>query len=754
MRPRSVFVSCFLSLLLTVVSSLAFSADLKVKVTDPQKAVVPGARVALYAGSSSTPAAIQRTSREGVASFANVTPNSSFRVEVAVPGFALCNSRVEVANDATSAEVELAIAAPSQTVTVSATRTPLTAEESATDITQIAMSELTAAQPASAADIMRFQPGAVISTSGQQGGLASLFVRGGESRYNKVVVDGVTVNDPGGTFNFGTRSMDQIDRAEFVRGAESALYGSDAMTSVVQMWTRNGTTRVPELSFGADGGNFGTANGYASLAGARGRLDYNLFGSQFNTNGQGPNDEYSNSSQGANVGIQLTPQSFFRFNARHSNSRTGVPGSWDFNNNPAFTPDHDQYGRDNNFQASGEFSFNISSRFQNRVTAFEYNRRTLNNDSIDEPGRENTIPPFRSTYIEACQLYGQTSCLDSPFNSFAHVNEAGFDYQGEYEERNWARTVFGYHFVDENGWVGDTVYGSNTHGLRRNHEAFAQQMFTWKRFSLIAAGRFVHNESFGNTALPRVAGSVQVLRGRNFFSGTRLRAAYSEGFKEPRLEETFASGPYITPNPGLKPERNRSWEAGFQQKLRSNYELSATYFHNSFTDLIAFPMDPNTYMGKYVNLNKSLAHGAEIAFNARPISKLLVKAGYSYTSTQILDAPASFDPIQSAGHPLLRRPKHSGTVSATWTSHNWGANVGATAVGRRSDSDFLGLIPAFKYAAGYARVDMGFWRAITPRMTAYVNVGNAFNNHYNEVVGYPALGANFRAGMRFRIGGE
>lgn len=740
MSPSRVFVSSFLLLSLLLVASLGFATDLKVKVTDPQKAVVAGARVALYPASGSTPIAVQRTSMEGVATFANVAPDKSYSVEVAVPGFAPASVKVEPKDESTSMNVDLKIAGPSQTVTVSATRTPLTAGESAADVTQIPAAELNAAQPATAADIMRFQPGAIISNAGQAGGLASLFVRGGESRYNKVIIDGVTVNDPGGTFNFGTRTMDEIDRTEFVRGAQSALYGSDAMTSVVQMWTRTGTTRVPELRFGADGGNFGTANGYASLAGARGRFDYNLFGDQFNTNGQGPNDAYSNSSEGANVGVQITPQSFFRFNVRHANSRTGVPGSWDFNGTPIFTPDSDQFARDNTFQASGELAFNVSSRWQNRVTVFEYNRRTLNRDSVDEPGRDTPIPPFVSSF-------GFFGPLDSPFAATAHINQAGVDYQGEYDERNWARTVFGYRFVDENGFV------SGAHGLRRNQEVFGQQVFTWKRLSLIAAGRFVHNEQFGNSGLPRVAGSVQVLRGGNFFSGTRLRAAYSEGFKEPRLEETFANNAFTQPNPGLKPERNRSWEAGFQQNLvGGKYELSGTYFHNSFVNLITY--DSSTFPGKYVNINQSLAHGAEIVFSARPVSKLLVKAAYSYTSTQILNNPFTFDPIEMAGYPLLRRPRNSGTLSATWSSTRWGANVGATAIGRRTDSDFDGLTPAITYAAGYARVDMGFWRAITPRMTAYVNIGNAFNNHYNEVVGYPALSANFRAGMRFRIGGE
>ena len=142
-----------------------------------------------------------------------------------------------------------------------------------------------------------------------------------------MIVDGVSISEAGETFDFGTLPLAQADRLEFVRGAQSTLYGSDAMTSVVQVWTRTGSTSVPELRFGADGGNFGTANGYASLAGTHGRFDYNFFGDQFNSNGQGVNDAYSDSLQGANAGAAITDRVGLRVRVRHSNSHTGLPGS-------------------------------------------------------------------------------------------------------------------------------------------------------------------------------------------------------------------------------------------------------------------------------------------------------------------------------------------------------------------------------------------------------------------------------------------
>jgi outer membrane receptor protein involved in Fe transport len=101
---------------------------------------------------------------------------------------------------------------------------------------------------------------------------------------------------------------------------------------------------------------------------------------------------------------------------------------------------------------------------------------------------------------------------------------------------------------------------------------------------------------------------------------------------------------------------------------------------------------------------------------------------------------------------LLRRPKHSATTLLSYLGTRWGTNLAGSFVGRRPDSDFDGL--GINHAAGYARIDLGGWYSINSRVTAYVNVQNALNDHYNEVVGYPALTANFRAGMRFRIGGE
>src|SRR5580692_9653436 len=323
------------SFLLFVLLAAASAADLKVKVVDPQSAAVPGAQVSLFAKGTATPLKIATSSAEGIATF-NELSSGSYQIQVLAPGFAAQTEDVAAHSDAITIQLHLATA--SETVVVTATRTPVQASETGADVATLEDGQLETMHPVASDDALRFLPGAVVNTAGQRGGLSSLFVRGGNSNYNKVIVDGVTINEPGGTFDFGTLSLAQGDRMEFVRGAQSTLYGSDAMTSVVQVWTRAGSTRVPEFRFGADGGNFGTANGYASLAGARGRFDYNVFGDQFNTNGFGINNANSDSLQGANVGAKLSDQVSLRVRARHANSYSGVPGEWDYNGDPLLEP--------------------------------------------------------------------------------------------------------------------------------------------------------------------------------------------------------------------------------------------------------------------------------------------------------------------------------------------------------------------------------------------------------------------------------
>ncbi len=147
-----------------------------------------------------------------------------------------------------------------------------------------------------------------------------------------------------------------------------------------------------------------------------------------------------------------------------------------------------------------------------------------------------------------------------------------------------------------------------------------------------------------------------------------------------------------------------------------------------------------------------MAHGAEVEVQGRPAKRVRTTLSYTYTSTQILKQPFAFDPLLNPGQPLLRRPKHSATALINYLGSRWGADLSGSFVGRRADSDFLGF--GITHAPGYVLVNSSVWYRVRPRITAYVSGENLTNRFYEEVTGYPALGANFRAGIRFRVGGE
>lgn len=739
----------FLSLLL-ISPALLFAGDLTIRIVDPDHRPIARAEVSAYCANSSV---VLTTSAEGIASFTNIS-NDSCRIHVLAPGFAESTRSVQLPlADASPLTISLSLQHPSQTVVVSATSTPVSEAESGVSVSVIDEQTLAVTHPTDLADALRFAPGMFLRDAGQRGGLTTLTVHGGDSNYNRVMIDGVYVNEPGGQFDFGVVPVDQVQRVEVVRGSESAVYGSDAMSSVVQMWTANGTTTTPELQFGADGGNFNTAHGYASLAGAWRRFDYNLFGDQFNTDGQGPNNRYSNSLEGFNIGTQINPRVQLRLRLRHANSFSGVSGEWWFNGAAELPPNTTEFARQNNLIADLSLTVAGPGAWTHSFSGYDYRHVRFNADYSPNPIRYN----------------------DYAYDELANYNRAGFNWQSDYAPRSWARTSIGYNFIDEHGFD-DSDYlptpftGNETYltdGLRRNHGVFVQQMLLWKRVSLLAGVRYEHNESFGGKTVPRITATYLAWRGDDLLSGTRLRAAYSEGIVEPSFAESFGSGGdiYTQPNPNLKPEQARTLEAGFVQNFeRDRLSLFAGYFNSLYRDQIEYESFLNSSgqeVAQYFNLNKSLAHGAEAVLQGRMAKHVSFTADYTYTATQILLAPdctaATFcdTTLYGAGRPLLRVPRHLGNFTVTYAAHRWGANLSGVAVGRRPDSDFLyGEVPPVNYAAGFARFDASGYYTVNSHLTAYVNLQNLLNHYYNEIVGYPALGFNYRAGLRFTIGGN
>ena len=392
------------------------------------------------------------------------------------------------------------------------------------------------------------------------------------------------------------------------------------------------------------------------MAGADKIFDYNFFLNQFDTQGQGINDIYSNGLQGGNIGIRFSPRVAFRFRLRHSNNWTGVQSNWWFNGDPVLPPNSNQVAHQNNFLASAELAVSGPGAWQHTFSGYEYNHVQANSQAYVDPGRE---------------------FFDSPFSNLSNYNRAGFEYQGTWTPRPWAQTTVGYTFEDENGFIHSELRPRHADSFLSATPRVALQQLPvragtsdWKRISALAGVGYVNNTSFGNKVVPRASVSFLLFRGNETFSGTRLRAGYSEGIKEPSFLQSFGiSGTFpVLPNPNLQPEQNRSWEAGFEQGFWGNkLSLSAIYYDNQFHNQIEFQTNPVDFTSQYVNLNKSMAHGAEVELRGQISNHFSFTGAYTYTSTRIQEAPPLRSSFLRSPHQWSRRTT-AAPSQASWHS--------------------------------------------------------------------------------------
>ena len=177
---------------------------------------------------------------------------------------------------------------------------------------------------------LRLMPGTFVVQTGQLGAQTSLFVRGGDSDANKILIDGVDAGDLGNQFDFGPLSTTDVERAEVYRGPNSNLYGAGAESGVVSLTTPHGTTSFPSLMFQGDAGNFHTSRENFEISGAHNKLDYLGAFNWLQTSNDLPNDEYHVATTTANLGWQPSGSTQVRATLHYGVDGTGVPNAWDF----------------------------------------------------------------------------------------------------------------------------------------------------------------------------------------------------------------------------------------------------------------------------------------------------------------------------------------------------------------------------------------------------------------------------------------
>jgi vitamin B12 transporter len=720
------FIAAFSIALSVVPRSIAQTqiAKLSGMITDPQGSAIAGAQISAESVPQTGPPVRGASGADG--RFVLTLPPGSYRVTITRDSFTTAVLEVTAAaGEVREIQVRLALEPLSSKVVVTAQALPLDADSSPVPVSILTRQQIEQRVATSLPDLLETQPGFSLGRTGPEGGQTSLFLDGGNSNYTKVLIDGVPANIPGGLIDFSNFTVDNIDKIEIVHGAESALYGSDAMDGVIQIFTHRGTTRIPEFTAFADGGNFDTGHGGAELSGLLGRFDYSAAVSDLETAGQGPNDAFRNRTLSGNFGWRVSDTARIGLSLRDNDSQAGTPGQTLLQ--PANLTDTVSL---QNFDAGLHADFATGSHWHHQLTGTESYFREFNFD------------PF--------------------FPSFFQYNRSGFTGQSTYLFKGFGATA-GYEYEVENGYLSSTTDGGLSeaviHARRNNQAGFLD--IRWQpiaRLTLNAGVRAEDNADFGTRVVPRAGASYALRIAQGALGDTRLRASYGQGIVEPRFDQSFGTDPCFPGDPTLLPEESRTVNAGFEQKLASDrVRLTADYFDSRFHNIVSFQsVAPSAAClaigdpfgaGTYFNTNLASARGANLSTEARVTRWISASANYTYDSTRVLSAPNNFDPNYIVGSRLIRRPVNSGNLSlnAAFLRMNW--NLSGYFTGPRRDSDFLGL--GLTNNPGYARFDFAGSYNLTHGVSFYGRIVNLANKQYQDVLGYPALGREFRIGMKY-----
>jgi vitamin B12 transporter len=762
-------VTCF-----TFAVAAAERGQLEGVVSDQAGAKISGARVIIHDRAGAI-IAEARTDESGRFKINDLAPGH-YTVVAEATGFTQAEAASVDLPATANVNLRLEVAAITERVVITATRTTAQTGELGGSISVVTGEDLRRMNQTLVSESLRLIPGLVVAQTGGRGSITSVFARGGESDYNKVLIDGVPVNSAGGLFDFASLTPENLDRVEVVRGPASALFGSDAMTSAVQLVTRRGTSSVPEFEFSGEGGSFDFHRETARLAGREGRFDYaTSFGFQ-TTDGRFRNSDYINRSASANLGLRLTADAELRFTGRSDNSTLGVAGP-----TALLFADPDERQKHRDLALSAKLEWRTTPRFQQTARFIFAEFETLNFDPVAEDLTRPDTPPLPPFAFGA----------DFAFTFADHEKRAGFQYQAIAALGRANVLTGGVDFEHETGVFDDGF--SRVSPTRNNLGVYVQDQLAWRERLFVTAGLRVERNTadvpadlraaltslgsaapagqvgFGTSANPRLAASLLARRHREnaAVGATRIKATFGTGIKEARLIEAFSPSLFFLGNPALDPERAISFDAGVSQEFWGRRaSLDVTYFDNRFRDQIAFVFDPATFgpvklangtLTNFVNIERATARGLELTGAARPVRPLRLQASYTFLRSRLTRAESVLN--SELGLPLIRRPRHAGTIEASWVADRWDVTLDGSMGGRRRDIDPLtgarfNAAGQAIYNDGYVKLNLSGSYRLSRALRAFARVENLLNQDYQEVIGYPAYRLNFSAGLRLRIGGD
>jgi iron complex outermembrane receptor protein/vitamin B12 transporter len=612
LRRRARHILSVHILLLLLAATVCPAASIRGIVSDSTGARVTGASVSLLSGGQLVSSAV--SGADG--SFQITTGSASrFFLIVSATNFRQLQTPDFYAGQLDSLErnVVLEPAWVRDSIVVSATGTPTPGPQTGAAVNVLGPLDL--AQSTDFVSILRLMPGVVVVQTGQRGAQTSLFVNGGDSDDNKVLVDGVDVGDLGNQFDFGQLSTTAIESAEVNRGPNSNLYGAGAETGVINFTTPHGTTSFPSLIFEGDAGSLRTSREQLELAGAHKKFDYLGEYSWLQSANNLPRDEYHIATSAANLGWQPNGNTLIRVTLHNGVNSTGVPNAWAY-----YYVADSATQKDRNIFLSGSLDNQTTPSFHN---SFHYGLTRKREQYAQWAPEGYCIPVGTCGGPGIAPTYTGGNYFGNPLpivgaNGYSAKGPALLDYswangavypsknqqvnnrdqylyRGDYRITPHLMALIGFDYAKERGSTPGSTYYSPV--MAKNYIYLASVHGDFKnRFYYTLGGSLMHYSLFGTQTPPHASVSYYILRpGKGTFSGTRILFNYGDSVREPKLTDEDGSLYAFLENNGgqstlqqlhlarLAAPFERTYEGGVEQSFFNEHIVARiSYYHNQF----------------------------------------------------------------------------------------------------------------------------------------------------------------------------
>jgi len=612
-------------------------------------------------------------------------------------------------------------------VVITATKLPVKQSQTGKVITVIDKEQLERSAGKSIAQVLNEQAGITINGAyNAAGSVQTVFMRGASSGRTLILLDGIPVSDPSminSEFDLNMFSITDVERIEICKGAQSTLYGSDAIAGVINIITVKKDVKKPvnvkaTLAFG----NTNMIRGNLQLFGKAGNLTYTVRYSKLKTNGFSSaydstgktdfdKDGYNGDVFNAAVQYQLIPSLQLKTFVQYSTYRADIDAG-------VFADENDYFIKNNNLNSG------VGLQFKKGVLSITGNyqygelKRTYLNDSLDKPGFTTYEDNKYSGRTQYAELYGSVSAA-----KWLTVLVGGDYRRANMHQKYYSESFFGPY--------DPPAFDSSLHQTSFYASLFFSALN--KKLNVELGGRTNNHSRYGSNSTFTFNPSFSITK------NWRLFASIASGFKAPSIYQVFDQ---YSGNTELQPEKSTNYEMGIQQ-THEKISSRIVYFHRDIKNGI----DYDYVNFKYFNFVKQKVDGVEIELSASPVKNLDISANYTLITgdEQTQSRKSTHDTSYSY---LLRRPKNSFNLNIGYRfSKGLYAGVSSKTVSSRYDAGGYQkddvLLDSYFLLGAYAEYK---WKN---HFKFFVDAQNITNKKFFDLRGYNSIPFMLNGGVTF-----